>query len=739
MKMTRLMALTACAGIAAPALAQDSVSSTGNGDALDAYNTTNQVVKFTADLTPFTSSLGNSYGIVPLLKASDSLPVDPFLSHLISGQAMSKSIVDNTITSGSYADWSTAGPGVNAQENSAPGSVIAPDQDLKSVGVGFAEFGNSANNIIAGLVSFDPSTPQTLYVDRIIAATNQLTSTPDSDNSQFGMGVVDANMNTTFRVDGFGATGGNTVTGNNIFRVNAELRSNGTLNEINGSGGTDASATEGLLVGSTTTHSPPSQVEEAVGGPSSYGPNFNGELVHTDHSIATTTHLTSTLPGLTSATDQRGTYGYSPISPLGGVATGIALGRINGTDTVDLSVFGLNASGAPQQVAVFQAPAMIPDPIDGYVAPFAEFRGYRSQMAFRGPSGAAAVSQDAVTGEVLAAGVFDIACLNCGGLTYGGGSATAPIQGIAVASFDPANAAATQTWNLAAWVDGDTGVGKPVFNGSGVQIGELTAIGVFGVAGPSISGVSMDASGNIYFLAPFFDYGPDLTIGTGDDDFDSALFRAIYDSTTGGYTLELLLQTGNVYTSANTGLDYVITFLDIADNNSTSSGTFYGHNATFDGFPGQADATDPANRFNLGGLVVAADMTYDSNNDGQFDEVTGDEGYNYLFYVAPLPGDDITDCNNNGVDDATDIANGTSQDLNMDGIPDECPGQMNRLCADVNNNGSVEPTDFTAWINAFNTNNYRCDQNGDGTCTPTDFTAWIANFNQGANGPLCVN
>jgi hypothetical protein len=51
--------------------------------------------------------------------------------------------------------------------------------------------------------------------------------------------------------------------------------------------------------------------------------------------------------------------------------------------------------------------------------------------------------------------------------------------------------------------------------------------------------------------------------------------------------------------------------------------------------------------------------------------------------------------------------------------------------ADVNGDGFVTPTDFTAWINAFNNNLPECDQNGDGACTPTDFTAWIANFNAG--------
>ncbi len=736
MKIARLMTLAACAGLATPALAQDSVSSTGAGDALDAYDTTTQVVKFSTKLTPFSSSLGNSYGIVPLIKASDSLPVDSFFSHLISGQAMSRSIVDNSLTTGSYATWTMPGQGVNPQNNTAPGSVSAPASGLKSVGVAFAEFGNSANNIITGLVSFDPSVRDTLYVDRIVAATNQPSGTPNTNNAAFGMGVIDANMNVQFRADDFNASGANSVSDDNVFRVNAELRSNGNLNVIGGAGGTHAGTTDALLVGNATIHSPGAQIEEALGGPVGFGPNFNGQLAYNNYASVTTNHLSSTFAGLPNAMDQRGTPGYSPINPLGGVATAITLAR--DTATTKLSVFGLNADASPASVAVFEAPTMMSDPIDGYAAPYAEFRHYRSQMAFNGPSGSAAVSQDAVTGEVLAAAVYDIDCANCGLGGYGAGSATAPVQGISVARFDPANPAGV-TWNLAAWVDGDTGTGKPVFDSMNNQIGELTAIAVFGIAGPSISGVSMDAAGNIYFIAPFYDYGPDMMIGGVDDDFDSALFRGIYDSATGGYRLEKLLQTGDVFTSANNGLNYVITFLSIADSNSTSSGTFFGHNTSFDGYPGAADPTNPANHNNLGGLVVSADMTYDSNSDGQFDEATGDEGYNYLFYIAPLGGTGITDCNNNGVDDATDIANGTSDDLNGDGIPDECPGQMDRLCADVNNDGSVSPADFSAWVSAFNTMNYRADQNFDGLVTPADFSSWVANFNLGVNGPTCLN
>ena len=60
---------------------------------------------------------------------------------------------------------------------------------------------------------------------------------------------------------------------------------------------------------------------------------------------------------------------------------------------------------------------------------------------------------------------------------------------------------------------------------------------------------------------------------------------------------------------------------------------------------------------------------------------------------------------------------------------DKCPG-------DVNGDGSVDPADFTAWLQCFNdpTSAPFCpcaDVNGDGAIDPADFTAWLAAFAAG--------
>ena len=63
--------------------------------------------------------------------------------------------------------------------------------------------------------------------------------------------------------------------------------------------------------------------------------------------------------------------------------------------------------------------------------------------------------------------------------------------------------------------------------------------------------------------------------------------------------------------------------------------------------------------------------------------------------------------------------------------PADCP-------ADVNDDGSASPADFTAWLGCFNDPGSapfcdRADVNASGTIDPADFTAWLAAFNAGCD------
>ena len=91
----------------------------------------------------------------------------------------------------------------------------------------------------------------------------------------------------------------------------------------------------------------------------------------------------------------------------------------------------------------------------------------------------------------------------------------------------------------------------------------------------------------------------------------------------------------------------------------------------------------------------------DDNGGGDSDDSDGDDGHDGDDDDGN-DGDDggdgddddgggITDCNHNGVDDSIDIANGTSQDVNHDGIPDECEFFIKDFCNGTGaQNGGVD-------------------------------------------------
>ena len=82
-----------------------------------------------------------------------------------------------------------------------------------------------------------------------------------------------------------------------------------------------------------------------------------------------------------------------------------------------------------------------------------------------------------------------------------------------------------------------------------------------------------------------------------------------------------------------------------------------------------------------------------------------------------------TDCNDNGVLDIIDIISGDSEDLNGDGLPDEC------CTGDIDGNGIVGASDVLALLAAWGPNPlHPADLNGDGVVGAADIVTLLANW-----------
>ncbi len=88
-----------------------------------------------------------------------------------------------------------------------------------------------------------------------------------------------------------------------------------------------------------------------------------------------------------------------------------------------------------------------------------------------------------------------------------------------------------------------------------------------------------------------------------------------------------------------------------------------------------------------------------------------------------------TDCNGNGVDDTDDIDNGTSQDENGNGIPDECEA----IPGDLNGDGCVDQTDLGILLADWGCTGGDCpgDCNGDGDTNQSDLGILLAHWGEG--------
>jgi hypothetical protein len=682
--ITRMGAIALAAGLAMPAAAQDSVAKNPGlpGDAVSPWSLTEQINDFVVDLAPLTTSAGAEFGIAPILKSSKT--ASGFFASLISSQGISAHTQTGVPFLGtSYLVWNAAGFGVNGDPtiNDAPGT-ISPTGNAVQQAVAFAEFATSdsaasINNIISGIVQFSESDPSRLFVRRIVAATND--DTGATNQSQFGFGAVDSNGVVYFRADDFGLSGANPITGENYLHVQSALRNAGVVNAITSAGGAtdgaDAAITGVPLASeaSTNGYGTPTGIDSALAGrPVLMGvnrPPLGGStpIEYVYEQVAGS--ITATTAHRAGANDQRGGAHYSSRTLFAGTVGTAAMEVKPGAsiDTTGISVWGVDVNGNVTGQAVVGMPAIVSDSsaLDPYTFPFdPEFTNYFSQTFFRGGNGQIAVGMDA-EGRALVAGPIV-------GLGFG---ATDPEGGIVVGRFDPANPAGTIEWELAAWnqLGLTSNGGKGIYDDMGNRIGELALLSeVTGGSpqGPSISNPSMDAAGNLWYLAAAQLYrglGADEVTGEADDDFDTVLIRAVYDPASFSWQQELVLEQGQVFAGQNSARDWQVRFISIADSNSIDSATIYSGNMNQTAFAGASIgdyAADPADERNLGGLVLQAEIVYDVNQDGDFIKVTGaggdpasgDQEYTALLYIGATPSSPCpADLNGSGTVDGADL------------------------------------------------------------------------------------
>ena len=694
-----LPAVIAAAGLAAPAAAQDSVSAAGGlpGDALSPF--TDHAADYIVDLTPFTTSHGHVFGVAPIIK-STKVSSD-FFNNLTSSAAISPNLLENFDTiSNSYALWENEpGAGVNPNANLDP-SFVQGSFDSSQFSVAQLEFGTGSSGflyegLIGAFVNYELGNPNRLFVTRRQMAISE-TSPAVAPNANFGGVSIDARGNMFYRADGFffppDDTGSNPYSGSNILRTRISDRSTVAPNAPSEGGG-NLDATDLIIFESATSHNVSNMIPaEIAGGNGLYaGLNFNTEYVYGDvGSVSSTTGHLDTTGGI--GGDHRGSNGYSGFDLLG-VGAAATFGAISedagGTRRV-LNLWGVdsggNVVGSPRG---FEAPKVVTDNWDSFSIDYSvsnteSFENYRSQTAFDGGVAQVALTRDQ-NGDTLVAG-----------LMHENGVSDDFSNQMLVARVDDTGAV---SWTVAAYIDQfSVGLnGKAITDGSGNTIGQLTSLlNVTGGAplGPSMSLPAFDSVGNLWFIAAV-----ELMLDGGGIDFDSALIRGIYDPATFSYQLELVMELGQVFTGQNSGVDYQITFLGIADDDSHRSGTIFSNAARETAWNNTPVAgLDPADPITNGGVVLQAEIVYDVDDDGVFDDTLGtDESYQTLLYVGYY-----------------------QQEANP------CP-------TDLNDDDTLDFFDVSAFLADFNS---ACtpgigDYNSSGGCDFFDVSAFLADFNAG--------
>lgn len=178
----------------------------------------------------------------------------------------------------------------------------------------------------------------------------------------------------------------------------------------------------------------------------------------------------------------------------------------------------------------------------------------------------------------------------------------------------------------------------------------------------------------------------------------------------------------------NDGYDDVVVGAPGYDNGQVDEGALFLYLGSENGLQSLPDwvAESEQADASLGrGIDAAGDVDGDSYDDViagafRFDNGQLDEGRAFLFRGQPF-----TDCNDNGMHDPDDIAQGASQDCNSNGVPDECD-IVSESSGDCDGNGIPDECDMAGGPGV-----RFCFGDGTGTSCPC--------LNAGGTGYGCAN
>ena len=701
----RIATIIAATGACAPALAQDSISTNGGalpGDALSPWG--DQCAAFVVDLSPVISTQGHVFGVAPVLKTEQYDTA--FFNNLPSTSAISPDIAVNVPFSRStYSFWDTPGAGINAELNT-PGQPVNPEGMSSRFAVVQGNFGGAAGDnytgVVGAFVNFDPNAANRLYVDRYQVALNRLDSV-NPPSSAIGGYSLDADGNTYYRADGNGAGSADALTGSNWYRTRMNARDCMLPNLISNSGAM-SDATDRLVTNAVTLHPAPNMIPASVSGGNGLiaGVNFDSEYLYGGAAPLTAeTGYVDTTGGIGSGV--RGKLGSTSFDFLnvGAAQTFSQIAKGTGGNSTVANIHAVDAAGNLIAKQGFEFPIGTPivDNDDGFSLSYtsaAQYYTYTGAATFQGV-GHIALGHDQqglglMAGTVMVNGANDDFANQ---IVVGRHNATTGLT----------------EWTFAAWVDqlgiGTMSEGKPIYDSTGAEIGQLvTLLNLNGTFGPMMSSPAMDSVGNIWFMGAVELYD---RLAPGVSDFDGALLRAIYDPATFSYRLEMVIEVGQQIDGLNSGRKYRVNFLGTATNTGTSAPqALWTSNIAEDAWnDSDVSAVDPSDPITNGGLVMSTSVTYDTNDDGFFNDPTSanfdpgfpaDEAYSVLLYVGYYQTE----------------------------VVDPCPAPP-----DFQDDNLLDIFDVFAFLNLFNSMDAQADINNDGVFDIFDVFAFLALFNAG--------